>query len=89
LERVSQISARAGEVIRDHPLIRQREELTNSGRPKAEAGRDFLGDGLAIFDLGEEYAVLLNLLNSGIGQDVNAVTGETALFCISINRDRR
>lgn len=57
--------------------------LTNSSGPQAKGIRDFLDNGLAILNLGKEYTILLHLLNSGIGDNLDAIAREAALSYIS------
>jgi hypothetical protein len=59
-------------------------ELTDSGRPQTECGRDFLYNLFAIFHLTEKDSVILDLLDTGTSQHLNTVTIEATLYVVSI-----
>ncbi len=54
--------------------------LRDAGGPEAEAVREFFGEGGAVFGfLGVDDAVGLDLLDAGVGLDVDVVVGEAVL----------
>lgn len=70
-------------VVRSSMLSNGVSALTNSSGPQAESSRDFFYNGLAVFHLGEKDPIATHFLDTGVGQHLNAVASESALYGVN------